>query len=138
MNYQELSRVAQNWDWAANYKAKIDVENAAILATRSAALAAREGIGVGDFVTDGDKTFRVAHVWPESVQLTDGQYGESFYLSDGGSVSFSGGLDLPVPKAKFTPTDERREGRVWFFSQNQASAHNGYHTEAAFRVWTLN
>lgn len=138
MNYQKLSALAQGADWAAAEKAKVDLENLAILANRQKGLDARDGIGVGDFVIIGDKSLRVAHDWGDAVQLTDGRFGASFYLSDNGFVDFSGGLDPAINRTKFTPTDERRDGPVWFFSQNYAAAHNGYYTNASFRVWTLN
>ena len=136
MNYQELSQAAQSQQWAADAKAKVDAANVVILAKRQAFLDAREGIGVGDFVIDGENMHRVAHDWGDSVQLTDGRYGSSFHLGDG-YVSFSGGLNPGIDRARFLPTDERRAGAVWFFSENWARAHNGYHTEATFRVWKL-
>jgi hypothetical protein len=136
MNYQEISQWAISQPWAAAYKAKIDAANVAILANRQSALDKREGIDVGDFVIDGDKVLRVAHHWGDSLQLTDGRFGESFYLGNG-YAEFSGGLNSPIDIAKFEPTTERREGRVWFFSEDHVRAHNGYHTTATFRVWTL-
>lgn len=136
MEYQELSRLADSQAWAAKYKATIDVRNIAILADRQAKLDAREGIRVGDFVKDGDRVLRVAHHWGDSVQLTDGVYGGSFCLGDG-YVEFSGGLAPKIPVDRFTATDERRDGPVWFFSDDFVTARNGYHTKATFRVWVL-
>jgi len=136
MEYQEISRLAEFYEWAAKYKADMDTENVAILATRQAYLDNRRAIGVGDFVIDGEKSYRVAHNWGDSLQLTDGRFGESFYIGNE-YVEFSGGLNLPIDIAKFEPTDERREGRVWFFAQDYVRAHNGYHTTATFRVWKL-
>ena len=136
MNYQEITQMAISQPWAAKYKAAMDADNVVILASRQAYLDTRQGIGVGDFVIDGEKTYRVAHHWGDSLQLTDGRYGQSFYLGNG-YVEFSGGLNSPIDIGKFEPTDERRQGHVWFFSQHHVGAHNGYHTEAAFRVWRL-
>jgi hypothetical protein len=136
MNYQEISQLAISQEWAAKYKAKIDADNVAILATRQSYLDNRQSIGVGDFVTDDEKSYRVAHHWGDSLQLTDGRYGASFYLGDG-YVEFSGGLNPCIDIARFEPTEERHEGAVWLFSENHTRAHNGYHTTATFRVWKL-
>ena len=87
-------------------------------------------------MTDGAKTLRVAHDWGDSVQLTDGRFGASFYLGEDGFVDFSGGLDPAIQKLSFVATDERRDAPVWFFSQNCVMAHNGYHATAKFRVWS--
>jgi hypothetical protein len=140
MNYRELSQHAEfnGAAWAVAQKVEIDAKNVAILAERQKGIDARAGIDVGDFVIDGDKVYRVAHDWDHSVQLTDGRFGASFYLSENGFVDFSGGLDSPIDKSKFKLTDERREGSVWFFSEDHVEAHNGYHTTALFRVWGLN
>ena len=42
----------------------------------------------------------------------------------------------PQP-ANVIPIEERRSAAVWFFSKNVAMAHNGYYTEATFKVWKL-
>ncbi len=136
MNYQELARMAPYQPWAATYKAEIDAENRAILAHRQRLLDERLSIGVGDFVIAGDKTYRVAHHWGDSLQLTDGRYGASFFLGDG-YLDFSGGLNPGIDISRFAATEERRHGSIWFFSQNSAEAHNGYRAEAVFRVWRL-
>jgi hypothetical protein len=136
MNYQDISGLAPYEQWAADKKAELDIENVAILAARQTQLDARTVIDVGDFVIDGEKILRVAHDWGDSVQLSDGRFGASFYLGDG-YLDFSGGLDPSIEKNRFSLTDERREGAVWFFSQNRTGAHNGYHTNATFRVWAL-
>ncbi len=136
MNYQELASMAPYQPWAATYKAEIDADNEAILAHRQSLLDARHAIGVGDLVIAGDKTYRVAHDWGDSVQFTDGRFGASFYFGEG-YVDFSGGLDPSIQKLCFTSTEERRAAPVWFFSQGFVRAHNGYHTEAMFRVWRL-
>lgn len=138
MNYAELNRLAPTHPWVAEYKETIDATNESILSDRQKWLDNREGIGVGDFVLDGDseKILRVAHDWGDSVQLTDGRYGSSFYLGDQ-YVSFSGGLNPGIPRLRFRATDKRRVGACWFFSENSAQAHNGYYTEAVFRVWIL-
>lgn len=135
MNYQELTQAALSQKWAADYKEKIDLENQAILAQRQTLIDKRENIGVGDFVIAGDNVLRVAHHWGDLIQLTDGRFGESFYLSASGHCDFSGGLNPGIPVERFEATTERRYGAVWFFSQNIAQGHNGFHAWANFRVW---
>lgn len=136
MNYREIVGMAPYQEWAAKYKTVLDERNVSILAQRQARLDTRTGIGIGDFVMDGKKALRVAHHWGDSIQLTSGEFGGSFYLGDT-HVEFSGGLDSAIPIERFKSTDERRGGPVWFFSQNSARAHNGYETTAVFRVWRL-
>lgn len=139
MNYQDLSAYAYNQNadhWAVKYKTEVDAKNALILAERQQFLDARKDIDVGDLVWDGQKTLRVAHDWGDSVQLTDGRFGGSFYLGDG-YVNFSGGLDPSIPKTNFLATKLTEEAPVWFFSENWCRAHNGWHTQARFRVWLL-
>jgi len=136
MNYREIAGLAPYDQWAATQKAVLDAENVVILAARQEQLDARHTIGVGDLVIDGEKTYRVAHDWGESVQLTDGRFGASFFLGDG-YVDFSGGLNPSIEKSRLLPTDERLEAPVWFFSQNRTGGGNGYNTMATFRVWKL-
>ena len=135
MNYQEIEGLALCGEvWAQKLKAVHDAVNVQILADRQAKLDARPGIRVGDFVLDGDKVLRVAHHWGDSIQLSTGG---SFYLTELGGCSMSGGLDPGIPVERFSATDERREGSVWFFSRNMSMAHNGYYTKAVFKVWRL-
>lgn len=136
MNYQELEGLAHFQESAATYKQKVDAENREILAARQLFLDKRNEITVGDYVMDGEKLLRVAHDWGDSLQLTDGKFGASFYLGDG-YVEFSGGLNPSILRSRFVPTTDKRMGSVWFFSQNRVEAHNGYYTKASFRVWKL-
>lgn len=140
MNYQELTQSAMCGEkWAENMKARIDRENEEILMARQHGLDNRTGIGVGDFVRygDGEPVYRVAHHWGDSLQLTDGRFGASFYLGKDGYCDFSGGLMPGIDIRKFHATDESMSGPVWFFSQNNAKAHNGFYAYAQFRVWEL-
>jgi hypothetical protein len=139
MDYQEISRLALygGQQWAQKLKGEHDAANAIILQDRQARLDAREGVRVGDFILSGDKVLRVAHDWGDEVQPTFGNPGGSFYFSAGGGCSFSGSLDSSIPKTSLVLTEERRAGSVWFFSRDRAMAHNGYYTEAFFRVWRV-
>lgn len=136
MNYREMKQTATFSSGIAKLLEIVDTRNAEILKTRQEYLTNRNEIGVGDFVLDGEKVLRVAHHWGDSLQLTDGRFGESFYLGNG-HVSFSGGLDPAIPIERFVATDEMREGACWFFSENHVRAHNGVHTQAQFHVWRL-
>jgi hypothetical protein len=90
---------------------------------------------VGDYVDFADGVSRrVSHVWDwgtPSVQTSDGG---SFYLGDEG-CSFSGGLYPGVYTDTLTLTGETREGSVWFFHHNYATAHNGVETTMPFAVY---
>jgi hypothetical protein len=136
VDYQELSRHAECADWAKAEKSKVDVVNMAILAKRQAGLDSRTGIDVGDIVLSDD-VLRVTHDWGDSVQLTYKGHLGSFYLGGDGFVDFSGSLDSAIDKFRFADTGEKRDAPVWFFSGNNARAHNGFHTSAMFRVWRL-
>jgi hypothetical protein len=138
MNYQEICGLAlRGEEWAQKLKAQHDAANVQLLAARQTRLDARAGVRVGDFILAGDKVLRVAHDWGDDVQPTFGNPGGSFYLTAGGGCSFSGSLDSAIPKTSLVLTEERRAGSVWFFSWDRSMAHNGYDTEAFFRVWRV-
>lgn len=136
MNYQELSGYAMSMDWAVKLLDVVKAKNVEILAQRQRYLDNREGIQAGDLIVSGEKLLRVAHDWGDAVQLTDGRFGQSFYLGQD-FVSFSGGLDPSIDKTRFRPTGRRENAAVWFFSENHHEANNGYHTRAKFAVWEL-
>lgn len=77
---------------------------------------------------------RVSHVWnfePTTVQTSDGG---SWYLGNG-YCSFSGSLYVGIPIETLKLTDERMNGKVWFFHHNYAQANSGVDAEMLFRVW---
>jgi hypothetical protein len=138
MDYQEICGLARCGErWAQELKAEHDKANVILLQDRQTRLDAREGVRVGDFILSGEKVLRVAHDWGDDVQPTFGNPGGSFYLGVGGGCSFSGSLDSSIPKTCLVLTEERRAGSVWFFSRDRSMAHNGYYTEAFFRVWRV-
>jgi hypothetical protein len=137
MNYAELQQYSHNNGWATKRLEQANTTNTELLAKYQKHIDARSFIAVGDFVRDGDKLLRVAHHWGDSLQLTDGRFGASFYLGRDGNCSFSGGLNPGISIDRFQPTGERREGSCWFFSEERVEAHNGYHTSANFHVWDL-
>lgn len=114
----------------------LDERDQAILAERVAEIDRREGPRVGDFVRYADGVeHRVSHVWGDEADDTiQTSYGGSFYLGHG-YVSFSGGLEPGVKRETLTLTGERKDGRVWFFHHDYATAHNGVDARMAFRVY---
>lgn len=99
-----------------------------------------EGPRVGDFIDFGDdKLRRFSHDWGDSLQTTDGRYGWSFYF-EGGSISFSGGLDPKIPIEQIervSGAEGFRFGNVWFFHHKDVCAHNGVGAKVLFRVFRL-
>lgn len=133
--------------YATDHRPSLDDRDAAILAARQAQLdtcAAHDPRPrSGDFVLFVDGvTRRVSHVWDWAadaagpaiydVQTSDGG---SWYLGEG-YASFSGTLYRSVPASTMTLTDERREGRCWFFHHNFWGADRGVDVQATFRVFT--
>src|SRR5216117_3642018 len=95
-----------------------DERDAEILAKRIAMLDEITGPRTGDFVIFADDvTRRISYIWRDehgaafSVQTSDGG---TYYLGEG-YVSMSGSLFSGVKPETLTLTDERRDGRVWFF-----------------------
>lgn len=90
------------------------------------------GPRVGDYVQFSDGVERrISHVWPDSIQTSDGG---SWYLGEG-FVSFSGGLYLGVKPETLTDTGGRKPGSVWFFHHDYATAGGGVTTAMDFRVF---
>jgi len=88
---------------------------------------------VGDFIKHlNGKVTRVTHVWHDCLQAGGGD--GSFYLGEG-YISYSGGLDLPIPLKSVVLTIGKRKGWIWFFSEDHRAAHNGVDFEMDFRVF---
>ncbi len=120
-----------------------DELDAEILADRAEKVHARTEPGTGDFLLmpNGDYK-RIAHTWdfrdgsPVSYQPTwrgDG----SFYLTEAGTLSYSGGLNEGIDRDRLTDASRRRPGKVWFFHHNISRAHNGVDTFVNFKVWAV-
>jgi len=118
---------------------ELDDRDREILATRVAMLNKVEGPRVGDFVIFADKIERrISYIWcdeHDTVFLIQTSEGGSYHLSNG-HVSMSGGLYDGVKLETLTPTDQVREGSVWFFHHDIWMAHNGVDTTIEFRVFT--
>ncbi len=100
---------------------------------------------VGDWIRFNDgKWQRVSHHWDfpaddtpavDEYQTTDGG---SFYLSEGGLGSYSGGLYPSIPATAFTiAKGESRSAMFWFFHHNQRTAHNGVDVWLEVPVWDV-
>lgn len=110
--------------------------NLQILERRVIALNAIKTIREGDYVRHlSGKIDRVTHVWEDSAQTGGGQ--GSYYLGENGYVSYSGGLDPGIPLNKLVLTNEIMIGMIWFFSRNNAVAHNGINFMIDFRVYKV-
>ena len=117
-----------------SWEAATVVVNLQILERRVTAFNAIKTIREGDYVRHLiGKMDRVTYVWPESAQTGGGQ--GSYYLGEGGYVSYSGGLDPGIPLTKLVLTDEVKKGMIWFFSRDYHIAHNGIDFSIDFRVY---
>lgn len=105
---------------------------AGIRDTRAAAFDALEGPRVGDFVVFACGTVhRFSYKWDDGIQTSrEG----SWYLGNG-YVSFSGGLQPSVKFDTLTLTEEKRDGRFWFFHHDFAEAHRGVDCTIPCQVW---
>lgn len=112
-----------------------------LLATRINKLNNHEGPRVGDFVImPDDNVLRFTHHWPgpdyDELQTTvPGCGDQSFYLSKNGVCDFSGSLADALPATALEDTFENRPGRIWFFHDDYARAHNSVHATIPFRVY---
>ncbi len=125
-----MNEVKNSWELAT-----VEV-NLQILERRVNAFNAIKTIREGDYVRHlSGKMDRVTYVWDDSAQT--GGASESFYLGEGGYVSYSGGLDPSIPFAKLVLTSEVKKGMVWFFSRDHHTAHNGIDFMIDFRVYNV-
>lgn len=125
---------------------RFDERDAALLAERQQArnaLSARfPHPCVGDAVTFADgKTGFVSYLWdiesePADTWGVQTSRGGSFYLCEGGGMSFSGGLDPSIPRAKFHE-DGTRTMRAWFFHHNISGAGRGVYFDVTVRHWRV-
>lgn len=110
--------------------------NETILKERSELFNKIPGIRVGDYLKLSDGTYlRFSHDWGDAIQ-TSNTYGGRFYLGDG-YLSFSGGLHPAIDKHVLKEIQESKPGKIWFFKNDYAVAHNGIDFEIDFRVFEL-
>lgn len=112
--------------------------NDKILAQRVAAFNRRTGARVGDFlklkVPDArcQEYVRFSHDWEDSLQTSECG---SFYLSESGFISFSGGLDRGIKREDLIETEEKKLGNIWFFDQGISGAARGVDFPIECRVF---
>lgn len=99
------------------------------------------GARLGDFIKlpseTGDFYTRITHIWEgDNMLQTGGSAGNAYYLGNG-YLSYSGGLDPGLKADDLIPTDEKKQGLIWFFSNNESRAHNGVEYSIEFRVFTI-
>lgn len=116
--------------------------NRPLLEARLAALNARPGPRVGDYLRLprlhprlGEWT-RITHDHGDLLQ-TGGNAGSSYYLGAGGGVSYSGGLDRGVIPGHLVPTADTRPGNCWFFDEGRSGAGRGVTFTVEWRVFDL-
>lgn len=130
---------------------EFDEHDQAILTARQTMLDKLNHPRVGDWVDFANGVSRrISHIWPhdhtrdtatkglhpkDGLQTSHDGYG--YYLGEG-YISFSGSLYRSVEARTLTLTEEKRNGRVWFFHHNHAQAHNGVETTIPFRVYKCN
>ena len=125
-----MNEVKNSWELAT-----VEV-NLQTLERRVKAFNTFQGIRVGDYVRHlSGKLDRVTHVSPDSAHTGGGN--GSYYLGEGGYLSYSGGLDPRLPRNKLVLTKEVMPGTVWFFSRDHHTAHNGIDFSIDFRVYNV-
>lgn len=114
-------------------------ENRLILAERTKNMDKNAGPRTGDWLEFSDgHTCRIAYHWGDRVQPASGNGDTgSFYLSHGGYADYSGGLETGIPVECLTDTGRTHEARVWFFSRDYHTAHNGVTFTVPFRVYQV-
>jgi hypothetical protein len=118
---------------------EFDARDGEIRAKRLSAFEKIEGHRCGDYIVFADGvTRRISHISFDGAPQTSA--GGSWYLGSGWTdeeayVNFSGSLYRSVPVETLTPTDEIRDGLVWFFHHGFPQAHSAVHTNIPFRVF---
>jgi len=94
------------------------------------------GARVGDFLLlpHGEYT-RFTHKWNETIQTGGGS--NSYHLSNGGYISYSGGLDSGVKYTDIEQSNNTKAGFIWIWDNGTSGADRGVHFKINFRVFTL-
>ena len=119
--------------------AVMDDVNVALRDARVARWNARSGPRVGDFLLRRDGTLaRFTYDHGPVIQTTAKGFGPgSFYFADDGTMDYSGALDPWLTKMRLEDTGEFEDGACWFFSHDEARAHNGVTCVVPCRVYRL-
>ncbi len=116
--------------------------NEEILRTRTIAFDSRPGARVGDFLRlprldpRVPQFTRFTHDHGDSIQ-TGGNANSSYYLTSGGGLSYSGGLDPGVKTSDLILATGFHEGSVWFFDKDISGAGRGVYFNISCRVYDL-
>lgn len=135
--FRELNSSFYSPDTAEQHSAR-DYD---ILTSRIRKLNEQEGPRIGDFVIMPDDTvLRFTYEWPDeprAIQTTTRTTNDnpSFYMNRRGVCDYSGSLDSALPIETLEETTETRFGKIWFFANDYAKAHNAVHALVSFRVY---
>lgn len=116
-------------------------EDPVILAARVVKFNQHHGPRVGDFLRvpprdpRAPEYTRFTHDWGDVLQ-TGGTATGAYFFCHSGNLSYSGGLDPGIAVADLVATDERKEGRVWFFHRDVTGPGRGVNFNIECRVYT--
>lgn len=115
---------------------KFDEIDQALLDERIAARHSFDEPLNGDFVIfESGEVERFSHIYDDGDAQTSPLWAGSFYLCASGVASFSGSLNPSILRSTVSSTDEKRDGRFWFFHHDQAGAGRGVQCTVPCRVW---
>ena len=115
-----------------NHGVKPDDRDGEIAVDRGTERDSRRGPRVGDFILWPDgRLHRFSHDWGDKIQTSAGG---SFYLQEGGGVSFSGGLDPGIDKKDMAELGHRY-GHFWIFHHDHWGASRGVGVGLLCRVY---
>lgn len=96
-----------------------------------------KGPRVGDFIDFADVvTHRFSHDHGKKWGIQTSPIGGSFYMTPGGYLSYSGGLQPAIKHDQLVDTGELRLGTVWFFHHDRARASSAVKANIPCRVFT--
>lgn len=114
----------------------IQARNAKLASEIFEAWRKRRGMRLGDFIVTKDGVLRrFCNDMGDTIQPTLWEHSGSFAVMLDGRASFSGGLDIPIPKEKIEQTGEMRDGEFWFFSEGSGAKHNAVYFTMPCRVY---
>lgn len=116
----------------------LDAQDRTILSERALKYQNLTGPRVGDFVQMPDGSLRrFTHDWGKDIQTTlPATGGGSFYLTEDGHASYSGGLDSAIMKDRLKLISGRgMAGLFWFFHHGIRRAHNAVHCSITCEVY---
>ena len=95
-----------------------------------------KGARVGDFIDFSDGvTHRFSHDHGEEWGIQTSPIGGSFYMTPGGYLNYSGGLQPCIKHSLIYEIGETRMGGVWFFHHDYARASNAVKANIPCRVF---